>query len=397
MKRLNLIIKISNMKVLIILFIISTSLVKCNSKDSAKSSKNPLLYFRKQVEEIEDTTINNNGHDESRSNLVSFLIKNVKEIFDGLSTSETTEAVQIFTNPTKTTSIVKIDTHIESENKISTNLTLTNDVMMYENLTITTLLVDDRRGHNEELYGITGRSQLLHLSKDLMYFEKPDSHARDNISPALYKSIKMNNVEDTSEDNETSERRRSCIVCDNVNSEECNDPKNKLISSTVCDREDDLCYSQHTPFGIVDRGCFNINHNMSTYVCACNLCNYISISELPYIFSNKRDWVDNVIELSRTRNFRKSVFKDMSCLRCEVNVTTKTGDMLDSANCLEGNVGTLPIEECNDNEVCAVKVVRSDGYVWRGCVKTPLYNYWWALCDSDLCNYDALISIYDHL
>lgn len=106
----------------------------------------------------------------------------------------------------------------------------------------------------------------------------------------------------------------------------------------MCQHDDDVCYSLHTPFGIVDRGCFNVNHNITTYVCSCNLCNYISISEMPLMFSKKRDWVDNVIELSRTRHFRKSVFKDMSCLRCEVNTTTKTGDMLDSANCLEGSM-----------------------------------------------------------
>lgn len=106
----------------------------------------------------------------------------------------------------------------------------------------------------------------------------------------------------------------------------------------VCERDDDLCYSLHTPFGIVDRGCFNINHNLTTFVCSCNLCNYISISEMPFMFTKKGDWVGNVIELSRTKHFRKSVFKDMSCLRCEVNTTTRIGDMLDSANCLEGNM-----------------------------------------------------------
>lgn len=97
----------------------------------------------------------------------------------------------------------------------------------------------------------------------------------------------------------------------------------------------------HTPFGIVDRGCFDVNHNLSTYVCSCNLCNYISISEMPYMFSGKQDWLENVKELYRTKRLRNSIHKDMSCLRCEVNATLKTTDMLDNENCLAGNMYVL--------------------------------------------------------
>lgn len=57
----------------------------------------------------------------------------------------------------------------------------------------------------------------------------------------------------------------------------------------------------------------------------------------------------------------------------------------------------LPIQECLQDEVCAVRAIKSQGYIWRGCIKSPLYNYWWAFCDSDLCNYDKLVSIYDFL
>ncbi|CAB3226685.1 unnamed protein product [Arctia plantaginis] len=191
--------------------------------------------------------------------------------------------------------------------------------------------------------------------------------------------------------------RRSCINCNNVGVEDCNDPKNKLIQSVMCEHDDDLCYSMHTPFGIIDRGCYNSNHNLTTYVCSCNLCNYISISEMPYTFNTKQDWIDNVIEISRTRHFRKSIFKDMSCLRCEVNSTVQKADLIESANCLEGSIGNIPVEECEQNEVCAVKAHRAHGYIWRGCVRTPLYNYWWYFCDYDLCNYDTVLSLYDFI
>lgn len=105
-----------------------------------------------------------------------------------------------------------------------------------------------------------------------------------------------------------------------------------------CDREEDICYSLQTPFGLVDRGCYNINLNMTTYVCACNLCNYISISEMPYVFSKRKDWLDNVIDLARSNSFRTSIYKDMSCLSCEINTTKVTSDALYTINCLEGNM-----------------------------------------------------------
>ncbi|CAK1555172.1 unnamed protein product [Leptosia nina] len=189
-----------------------------------------------------------------------------------------------------------------------------------------------------------------------------------------------------------------CKVCDTkgINrgvDKQCREGKD--IPSTLCEEDEDICYSQHTPFGLVDRGCYNINRNITTYFCACNLCNYIAISEMPHIFSRKQDWVENVIEITRNRRLRQSIYKDMSCLRCEVNITTKSGDILDNTNCLEGNIGGLPLQLCAENEICAVKAIRSEGYLWRGCVSRPLYNYWWTLCETDLCNVDALVSMFD--
>lgn len=50
---------------------------------------------------------------------------------------------------------------------------------------------------------------------------------------------------------------------------------------------------------------------------------------------------------------------------------------------------------CKEKEICGIKAIRSIGYIWRGCVKSPLYNYWITFCDSDLCNYDEVVSVYD--
>uniref|UniRef100_A0A2A4JXU4 Uncharacterized protein n=1 Tax=Heliothis virescens TaxID=7102 RepID=A0A2A4JXU4_HELVI len=386
----------------------------CFGNTSSKSDENCYEGTKRKVEEIGETDFFETTETEESQNLVSFLVKNVREIFDDLvDTAETTKIKNIalkknipkiipntsIVPPTTTEPVtfkpilaIFVSEANTSSSSISTTTTHTTDMTdmsdLDENLPLTTLL--DKAQESTDSNEIDGRNEIMHLHKDTKFNSKPDKKERDIVGFA-------NGRNSTDGDGEQSDPRRSCIMCNNIASEECNDPKNKLITSIMCERDDDLCYSLHTPFGIIDRGCFNVNHNLTTYVCSCNLCNYISISEMPFMFTHKRDWVDNVIELSRTRHFRKSVFKDMSCLRCEVNTTTKTGDMLDSANCLEGNIGNLPVEDCNLDEVCAVRALRADGYIWRGCIKSPLYNYWWSVCDRDLCNYDTIVTLYDFI
>ncbi|XP_021181714.3 uncharacterized protein LOC110370293 [Helicoverpa armigera] len=395
----------------LLLFIIN---VKCEQKENTKSHTH-LPYFRRKVEEIGETDFFETTETEESQNLVSFLVKNVREIFNDLvDTAETTKIkkialkkkipeiipnTSIVPETTITLEPVKhkpiLDIFMSEVNMNSTSISttaqstdMTDTTEVDENVPLTTLL--EKKQESTDSNEINRRNEIMHLYKDTKFNSKPDKKERDIVGFA-------NSRNSTEVDGELSDPRRSCIMCNNIESEDCNDPKNKLITSVMCERDDDLCYSLHTPFGIMDRGCFNVNHNLTTYVCSCNLCNYLSISEMPFMFSHKRDWVDNVIELSRTRHFRKSVFKDMSCLRCEVNTTTKTGDMLDSANCLEGNIANLPVEDCNLDEVCAVRALRADGYIWRGCIKSPLYNYWWSICDRDLCNYDTIVALYDFI
>ncbi|XP_075975687.1 uncharacterized protein LOC142976284 [Anticarsia gemmatalis] len=372
-----------------------------------QQSKNPLPLFRQQVEEVEEPMFEFEGdNDDQRSHLMSILVNNVKEIFTDLMEKTDTTRVE---EPTRTGKAV---THVvdmtrptiaDVETSHYTNQSTTNEVAngteiyfaspppltstdatLYENSTISSVL--DKKQAMTESTGIMSKPE---LKNDIKYVGTDEKE----------QGVPDRRFGGNSTELEAGDRdpRRSCIMCNNVVAEDCNDPRNRLIQSVVCARDDDMCYSMHTPFGIIDRGCFNANHNLTTYVCSCNLCNFMSISEMPYTFANKHDWVDNVIELSRTRGFRKSVFRDMSCLRCEVNTTQQKGDVLDGANCLEGNIGSLPVEECDQNEVCAVKALRADGYIWRGCLKAPLYNYWWSMCNYDLCNYDTIISLYDYV
>ncbi|XP_026319258.1 uncharacterized protein LOC113229791 [Hyposmocoma kahamanoa] len=169
--------------------------------------------------------------------------------------------------------------------------------------------------------------------------------------------------------------------------------KGKQIPSMVCENDRDKCYSLHTPFGIVDRGCFDIQKNVSVYVCSCNHCNSKSINDMPVMFDTKQDWIKNVIDLSYLRRLKRSILKEISCLHCEVQ-TAQHSDR-ESADCVDGNVNSVPTITCNEKEICGIKAIRSVGYIWRGCIESPLYNYWITYCDFDLCNYDELVSVYD--
>ncbi|XP_028040554.1 uncharacterized protein LOC114250760 [Bombyx mandarina] len=381
--------KISGISIILTIFAFRTNTGK------SQSNNKYLPSFRIHAEESEHYDGVKSHKDNESSNLVAFLVENVKRIFDDL--HETTSIINRSLEKLDTLSEVQTQTlnHDDEDKVENINVVKSSEATKYN----TKIAGKVDKAYNKvtkrrKLNDATTINYQIHLSRDLMYHktsslaEQLTNRAENNTNCNLLYETQLERF---------AHRRRSCIACDNIMAKDCSDPKNKLVPSILCEREDDLCYSMHTPFGIIDRGCFNVNYNISTYVCSCNLCNYISISEMPYIFSSKRDWVDNVVELSRTIRFRKSVFKDMSCLRCEVNVTTERGDMLDSANCLEGNVGLLPREICGEDEICVVKSIRSQGYIWRGCAKSPLYNYWWKYCDSDLCNYDSITSIYDFL
>ncbi|CAG5027829.1 unnamed protein product [Parnassius apollo] len=386
--------------VLLCLFFIIT-FTKCNEV-TTPNIKKPLLYFRRQVEELPDESTSERSEEDA--NIVAFLVQNVKEIF-GVETTPTTLEKTRASNKTVITSQItnKTISTIKSNKTTTAPVTRTKQLTNVTSATrtttanlttaiVTTAIITttnsvsvstvNEKSKQTELFNLTKNIDVIEKKRRSRIKAKPEPKINFFIEPH-FPNITENPP------------RRSCIVCNNVQLQECNDPKNKLVPSVICDHEEDLCYSQQTPFGLIDRGCFNGNLNLTTYVCSCNLCNYISISEMPYIFSKKKDWIENVIDLSRSKSFRTSIYKDMSCLSCEVNATTKTLDMLDNSLCLEGNIGLLPTKQCAEDEICGIKALRSDGYIWRGCLKSPLYNYWWSLCDSDLCNYDSVISLYD--
>lgn len=104
----------------------------------------------------------------------------------------------------------------------------------------------------------------------------------------------------------------------------------------VCENERDKCYSLHTPFGIVDRGCYNVQQNVSIYVCSCNQCNSKSINDMPVMFDTKQEWIKNIVDLSYSRRLKKSILRELTCLTCEVQKAEHSDR--ESSDCIDGNV-----------------------------------------------------------
>lgn len=236
-------------RILHLLLFVFIIYVKCELKEGLKS-KNLLPYFRRKVEEVEDTDVVETTETDDPRNLVSFLVKNVREIFDDdvVENSEQikekiaatrkpkarkpTKSSIIATNVTlsSTTSavlyrpIIPISTTEAniSSSSISTS-TFTNDVTLVEILPLTTLL--DKKHESTENLGIQVRNDVLHLTKDINYYSKTDKKEREVPGFASVQPYPVNSSES---DSELSDPRRSCIMCDNVVSEDCNDPKNKL-------------------------------------------------------------------------------------------------------------------------------------------------------------------------
>lgn len=99
-----------------------------------------------------------------------------------------------------------------------------------------------------------------------------------------------------------------------------------------------MCYSMHTPFGIVDRGCTNPYSSLSTFVCADQLCNTMTISELPFVFSKKYEWKRNVKEIiNYFHEVRENPAHTLICLKCEANVTF-SGTTQNNIKCLSGSL-----------------------------------------------------------
>ncbi|XP_061714163.1 uncharacterized protein LOC133522746 [Cydia pomonella] len=379
--------------------------VNCNTTISNVNDDIILAY--EIMKDEDDTTTLKSIVEESQSDLVSDFFGHLKEIFepDALNTSYELNSNKIPGNNKELTAtkspakeLFQRFRHItKTKNKI---------IAMFENSTLPSTKYYTFQITDPDIikkYKLLKSTKLTSIETTSTLKQNRKNFEQQAISTR--KSVEQDELEDetslgplaieSDRDIDLMDlemRKLSCIFCDNVNNKDCNSPGNKLLPLLRCGNGGDRCYSMQTPFGVVVRGCYNRLLNHTTYVCSCNLCNSIPIHDLPYTFTNKTEWLNNIQELTHGRRLRNSVYNQMACIRCEVNQTVHE---VPDINCLEGKYRVLPSQYCNVDEICGIRSIKSEGYIWRGCIKFPRFNYLWSFCDNDLCNFDPPTSIFD--
>lgn len=206
-----------------ILLLFFIKIANCEHDDKAPpKSKHPLPYFRRQVEGIEeDSTLEPHTNDIS-SNLVSFLVKNAKEIFDVY--NDANKIIEL------STASLTTDDFKATKNNTREDTTLAFDVMPYDNLSLTTLL--DRNliePLSDKDVEKTLKHELMHLTKELKTYEKSHLNVISIDDAVVLTSISSYVLETTEQNDELmNDPKRSCIFCSNIMSENCNNPQNKL-------------------------------------------------------------------------------------------------------------------------------------------------------------------------
>lgn len=219
------------------LYVFLNVLAKCDEIIDLKSKK-PLPFFRRQVEEVTDDTSKNSKNDDPQSKMVSFLVKNVREIFNVDDNTvypkvhETSTTVDV---TTQTSSLESSSTMVFKSTIIfipsRTTLTVqtgtqhTDDIMLFENISLTPMPFRvERRGDKFVVKDIiTKPSKPTNLAKDFMLLGKAEIPLLED-EPAL---VVLYNDKESATENATM-MRRSCIICNNIDVPECSFPKNKL-------------------------------------------------------------------------------------------------------------------------------------------------------------------------
>lgn len=221
------------------------SSVKCKIKrEWDLKSKQPLPFFRRQVEEVyEDNSVESNT-DDPRSKLIAFLIENVKEVFkdsDINLLNEFAESLEPTTTAETLLSNVSLSASAFGEESQTESVFIT-DVVLYENLTINPLpflVALPDRTTIKKINKVTKRDK-LRVSRDFLFLEESttvqiddNTFGLENVTQPMVHlkdlTLYHSTAPDSSApDSSAPESRRSCIHCNNVEVPVCASPKNKL-------------------------------------------------------------------------------------------------------------------------------------------------------------------------
>lgn len=204
--------------------ILAANFIACKERNKRIES---LPSFRKQVEEISQET-SGDLDDDTSQNLVSLLVNNAKQIFTD------TEEPTIILEPDLNTknnknieesTIYPSSTHnstVNEYNGIATNIQDVNSTINVKNEDVENLVYTKSITDSSQKEDISKRQ--LNLSGDFL-IQESQHESKDSRKSRTRSSIILNM---TLPEKDNSAPRRSCIECNNVLSNECNNPKNKL-------------------------------------------------------------------------------------------------------------------------------------------------------------------------
>lgn len=215
---------------------------------NATKVKRPLPHFRRQVEELLDDAVTERSKGDANTNLVAFLVRNAKEIFSEADesaytftrTSSSPKSAYSYVFPSKTTRVIKLNstmiyTTSSKNTPVATKLTVlinkTAPIEVNSNTSITkTTRINTKSIYTEETVSeamipserLTSTSNVKVVKKTRKIRTKPRrTQEYLNTDTSVY------NMPVTYETKTNVQPARSCIVCNNVKSKECNDPKQK--------------------------------------------------------------------------------------------------------------------------------------------------------------------------
>lgn len=245
------------MRKLIIILSVFTYILPVYPDKEVLKSKNPLPYFRRQVEEIADDIPVERVTEDSRGKLLSLFVKNVKEIFNDIgddteqkeyhtmdSNSEIQTIPQLYgsdVDPTiyrftqdlaTTTDDITIapTTTPTTDTFTATDMItieLRRDNLYLENVTITPLVqeFDDLNTKAEISHIIPIRKNMKETAMERKSFLKSDAVNQEVTT--LLTSISSYVLEPTDMVPQDG-LNKTCVLCNNILTDNCNDPKNKM-------------------------------------------------------------------------------------------------------------------------------------------------------------------------
>ncbi|KPI94119.1 hypothetical protein RR46_06570 [Papilio xuthus] len=387
-------------------------LANCIEKQTPKV-KNLLPNFRRQVEEIPEEFTTEKSEDDANLNLVAFLVKNAKEIFG--ETEDNTDVVTKTSKITETTTFRQKTTLLKDRRTLPADRTFSDENTFLEQrpaLEERTVLkektlTEEKIWPEESTFPIA-KAFTEGVSIDEETFNKEGTLPEVMTSSVPFskktlfavkssKSLLRNLTTNTINDFTTVWSPSLSNPLGTISSTTTTTPTTTSIRYSLSSPLTSYLENTTTQSYKLPTRTTGIEYTINVESIKSDLLNITNVQIIekgkkePIMLTRKQDRIHDDISIYNVPVAAKEMGSlKRSCIACN-NI------QMHECNEPKNKIGILPKVQCADDEICGVKALKNKGYVWRGCLRSPLYNYWWSLCDSDLCNTDNIVSLYDEI